>query len=241
MSFFWTVKCRGLPEEFRGNTAYRWFEDFNCSTDRVARRRALGQPAVQRLMLLPGIVGSGTPCGKSPAGPPCRSPLRRRTHYRRDGNGKGTDRRPSISSARGPTSPLSSSIARQSLRHWWRPNSLVIPVELSRVPYSRASERFMPPRAGAFSSTNRRTSAGHQAKLLRFLECGEVQRLGTSDVFRLDVRVIAATNVDLEKRVQQGSSAKTSFIALTSFPSSCRPYANVWRIFPCSRGIFWSG
>ncbi len=42
-----------------------------------------------------------------------------------------------------------------------------------------------------------------QSKLLRFLECGEVQRLGTSDVFRLDARVIAATNVDLEKRVQQ--------------------------------------
>ena len=38
---------------------------------------------------------------------------------------------------------------------------------------------------------------GMQAKLLRFLDQGEVQRLGSSDVFRVDVRVIAATNADL--------------------------------------------
>ena len=36
---------------------------------------------------------------------------------------------------------------------------------------------------------------GIQAKLLRFLDQGEVQRLGSSDVFRVDVRIVAATNV----------------------------------------------
>ena len=38
---------------------------------------------------------------------------------------------------------------------------------------------------------------GIQAKLLRFLDQGEVQRLGSCDVFRVDVRVIAATNANL--------------------------------------------
>jgi len=62
-----------------------------------------------------------------------------------------------------------------------------------------------------------------QAKLLRFLECGEVQRLGTSDVFRLDARVIAATNVDLERRVQQGCFREDLFYRLSVFPIELTP------------------
>ncbi len=62
-----------------------------------------------------------------------------------------------------------------------------------------------------------------QSKLLRFLECGEVQRLGTSDVFRLDARVIAATNVDLETRVQQGLFREDLFYRLSVFPIELPP------------------
>jgi DNA-binding NtrC family response regulator len=62
-----------------------------------------------------------------------------------------------------------------------------------------------------------------QAKLLRFLECGEVQRLGTSDVFRLDARVIAATNVDLEKRIEARSFREDLFYRLSVFPIEVPP------------------
>ena len=45
---------------------------------------------------------------------------------------------------------------------------------------------------------------GMQAKLLRFLEQKEIQRLGTSEVTRVDVRVLAASNVDLAGRAARG-------------------------------------
>lgn len=43
-----------------------------------------------------------------------------------------------------------------------------------------------------------------QAKLLRVLQSGEFIRVGSSKVLKTDVRVIAATNVDLKYAVQQG-------------------------------------
>jgi len=44
-----------------------------------------------------------------------------------------------------------------------------------------------------------------QAKLLRVLETGEVQRVGSSRVRRVDARVLSATNAPLEEAVREGS------------------------------------
>jgi DNA-binding NtrC family response regulator len=62
-----------------------------------------------------------------------------------------------------------------------------------------------------------------QAKLLRFLQDGEVQRLGISDVFRVDVRVISATNVNLLRCVQENRFRKDLYYRLAVFPLELPP------------------
>ena len=59
---------------------------------------------------------------------------------------------------------------------------------------------------------------GLQAKLLRFLERGEVQRLGSSDTFEVDVRVVAATNANLLERVEQREFREDLYYRLSVFP-----------------------
>ena len=49
------------------------------------------------------------------------------------------------------------------------------------------------------------TNLSMQVRLLRVLQDGEVRPLGASDVRKVDVRVIAATNRDLRKMVQEGA------------------------------------
>jgi DNA-binding NtrC family response regulator len=53
-----------------------------------------------------------------------------------------------------------------------------------------------------------------QAKLLRFLEEKEVQRLGSSEAMRVDVRVIAASNVDMAARAGRGEFREDLFYRL---------------------------
>jgi transcriptional regulator with GAF, ATPase, and Fis domain len=48
-----------------------------------------------------------------------------------------------------------------------------------------------------------------QAKMLRFLECGELQRVGDNETMRVDVRVIAATHQPLEQLASSVGAERT--------------------------------
>ena len=58
-------------------------------------------------------------------------------------------------------------------------------------------------------------SADLQVKILRVLEEGEFEPVGSNRTVRVDVRIIAATHRDLEARVGESSSARISTTACT--------------------------
>src|ERR1700685_495134 len=62
-----------------------------------------------------------------------------------------------------------------------------------------------------------------QSKILRFLEQGEVQRIGGNDNLRVAVRVIAATNADLKTRVAQQQFREDLYYRLAVFPIHLPP------------------
>jgi len=67
------------------------------------------------------------------------------------------------------------------------------------------------------------TALSTQVKLLRFLQNGEIRRVGENDPIYMDVRLIAATNRDLEEAIKEGEFREDLYYRLNVIPINIPP------------------
>jgi DNA-binding NtrC family response regulator len=112
-----------------------------------------------------------------------------------------------------------------------------IPVNCGALPENLVESELFGHRKGAFTGadTNRKglfevanggtlfldevgeLDKSVQVKLLRFLESGEIRRVGENEPFRVDVRVLCATNRDLRDMVRSEQFREDLFFRLNTF------------------------
>ena len=134
---------------------------------------------------------------------------------------------------------IARAIHRNSLRakeRFVQVNCAAIPEELieselfghERGAFTGATEK----QTGKFEQADRGTifldevgdmSPKTQAKVLRVLQEGEVERLGSAKTIKVDVRVIAATNKDLEDEIAEGRFREDLYFRLSVIPIAVPP------------------
>jgi transcriptional regulator with GAF, ATPase, and Fis domain len=217
-----------LSEELRGSAAHRWFQEFNSSMKRPDPDPALAPACPSEasvFMPLPNMIGAS-------------EAMRELASLVRAVASHSTS--VLITGETGAGKELVAEAVHKLSPRADRP---FVTVNCAAIPEALVEAELFGHTRGAFTgAVQSRLGKIHaaqggtiffdeigelplasQAKLLRFLECGEVQRLGTSDVFRLDARVIAATNVDLEKRIQARLFREDLFYRLSVFPIELPP------------------
>jgi len=65
-----------------------------------------------------------------------------------------------------------------------------------------------------------------QVRLLRVLEAGEFMKVGSSKVLKTDVRVVAATNLDIPRAIEQGNFREDLYYRLNTVPISIMSLRN---------------
>ena len=75
-----------------------------------------------------------------------------------------------------------------------------------------------------------------QARLLRVLETGEYIRVGGQEVRKTDVRIVAATNVNMPKAISEGRFREDLYYRLNTIPIQIPPLRNRGEDIICSFG-----
>ena len=80
-----------------------------------------------------------------------------------------------------------------------------------------------------------------QAKLLRVIQHSEFERLGSSNTIKVDVRIIATTNRNLEEEVRKGRFRQDLYYRLNVFPITVPPLRQRKEDIPLMVQAFWNG
>jgi transcriptional regulator with PAS, ATPase and Fis domain len=134
-------------------------------------------------------------------------------------------------------------LARAIHRFSVRRHRPFVPVNCTAIPRELLESQLFGHRRGAFTGAERdhegmvraaregtlfldeigELDLNVQPKLLRFLESGEIAPLGTAAPLHVDVRIVAATNADLEQLVREGRFREDLFYRLNVIRLSIPP------------------
>lgn len=125
-----------------------------------------------------------------------------------------------------------------------RKKEMFVPINCSAIPDDLIESEIFGYERGSFTGANKEGKPGLfevadngtlfldeigempinlQPKLLRFLETGEVRRLGCNKARRIDVRVIAATNKNLLEMIKKGTFREDLYYRLNIMPIKIPP------------------
>lgn len=128
-------------------------------------------------------------------------------------------------------------VARRIHEQSDRANAPFVAVNCGALPENLVESEFFGHRKGAFTGADQprkglfevanggtlfldelgELDKGMQVKLLRFLESGEIRRVGENEAFTVDVRVVCATNRDLQEMAAEGTFREDLIFRVNTF------------------------